>query len=1026
MKKTMLFLSLFFYSFALHASLVQENDAKQIAENFLNRKGAELFYCHNNLKGNPLFYVFNFEEPKSFVMVSANRAAKPILSYSKENQFRLPQQQTEQRIQLFIEGLGNALDSLFAVADTKNTPHAKLWDDLLDRPNDIITRSIISVSPLLTVKWGQDLGHYAARVGNSPSGCVATAVAQVMHYYKFPERGWGTKTLEGPNHNALTVDFGNTVFEWDKMSDDSRSDEQVWNLLYHVGIALSSFYSPTETASATNIIIGPLRKYFGYESTMRYFDIGELMPVMYPEYSDEYPRKMLLEQLNKKQPVILSIFGNLGGHAIVCDGYDADQDLFHLNWGWSGSNDGFYNINDLQEWFLLGMTCDIRPDVNYVPYTTPFELQKILNPGFAYPCGAGTDMPVAFADFNRDGTVDLINKKTIYYNQAGVIGNNSKGIFSGDVFEWADRLDVGDYDGDGNYDLISTSLKSNSGNFSRIVSLLDGADSQFVINKELIEKPDEGAPELNGYFVDFTGDGHLDIITSYKCWDNATSKYKIETTGFVNKNNVFTKVDHLSQLEIFDWWDIDDDGKMEAAALYLDGYTLKVGFYSITENDATLVKSVFIDNSCSDPLIFKFIDVDNDGICELISGKHSYEDGCRLWKLNGDRWEKIFDFPLYNTANAWHTNGSYWYANLSLVDFNADGFMDVVLIWHRHPSYGYGIEYYENKQGKGFVLVGEDTFDWTNAPNSAWADFNGDGYVDFATPGCFYVNTLGDGVYRKNKHAKYPEEVNVENADGHLSISWDMGSDDMTPQNALSYNLRVGTTSGAGDIVSPGKMPGVGNMIFRRTKTIKGIEDGKYYVQVQSIDHSGEAGEWSPTESAVITTSNGLDFKEKDIVMRPNQQKQLEFELMDLSRSSRSNEINWTSSNPNIVRVNQEGVIEALAEGYSVITATSTDGDQLRKGTCVVTVSLSTSIEIAPTTEHGKIFIYPNPAKNYVTIRLSGENSTENITITDLSGKMIHVFPIKAPETKIDITNLETGIYLVKARGNVQKLIITQ
>ena len=210
------------------------------------------------------------------------------------------------------------------------------------------------VLPLLTTKWGQDAPYnlQCPLKTNSKGqqqhcrvGCVACAMGQVMRYHQYPEVGIGTGT--NMFNAELTADFGNTHYDWLNMRDSYRGSysdaeaDAVATLLYHCGVAVNMIYglqsSSTFTAFANNMTTALVR-YFGYD------DEG-LRSVNRSSYTKEEWLQMIYENLSAGQPIIYS--GNsatMGGHTWVLDGYDKEGRI-HMNWGWLGSSDDYYDID---------------------------------------------------------------------------------------------------------------------------------------------------------------------------------------------------------------------------------------------------------------------------------------------------------------------------------------------------------------------------------------------------------------------------------------------------------------------------------------------------------------------------------------------------------------------------------------------------------------------------------------------------------------------------------------------------------
>lgn len=202
-----------------------------------------------------------------------------------------------------------------------------------------------SISPLLKTTWDQGAPYnYLAPEKDGVgcfTGCVATAITQVMNYHQWPEKGSGSNSyVTGTNKFNMSCNFDDVVFDWANMANSyngNTTDDQdfaVADLMYTVGVALNMDYGVSSQGGSgayTENVPYALVKYFNYDKgahvvyrdAMRYADWEQLVydqlslgPVYYAGSSDD------------------------GAHAYVCDGYK--DGYFHINWGWGGSQDGYY------------------------------------------------------------------------------------------------------------------------------------------------------------------------------------------------------------------------------------------------------------------------------------------------------------------------------------------------------------------------------------------------------------------------------------------------------------------------------------------------------------------------------------------------------------------------------------------------------------------------------------------------------------------------------------------------------------
>ena len=211
----------------------------------------------------------------------------------------------------------------------------------------------INVEPLLQTTWSQrepynNLCPKTSSGSAYPSGCVATALSQIMKYHAYPTNGIGEKQYSFKPADGvgelLYANFGATTYEWDKMLDNyvsgSYSDEEanaVATIMLHCGVSVEMNYTTSGSGAYSSEACNGLVKFFGYNA-----NIG----IVYRDYySLEQWMAMVYAELNKQRPIYYAGSDNSrGGHAFVIDGYDATG-LVHVNWGWGADGgNGYFDI----------------------------------------------------------------------------------------------------------------------------------------------------------------------------------------------------------------------------------------------------------------------------------------------------------------------------------------------------------------------------------------------------------------------------------------------------------------------------------------------------------------------------------------------------------------------------------------------------------------------------------------------------------------------------------------------------------
>lgn len=273
-----------------------------------------------------------------FVLVSADDQMPEVLAYSDNGAFCLDSLPPAMRY--WLECYDIEAEQLLTSDSPAIPQHAA---------------SFAAISPLLTCKWNQSQPFnnlapaYDDNGTKSAAGCVATAMAQIMYYYRYPQQGSGSHsylwvaTTPVGKYATLKADFGATTYDWDNMIDNyktgytSQQADAVATLLYHCAVSVDMGFG-SSSGAYTNEVPSSLNKYFGYDPNYQ-----RLRKDLYPIDS---LNQLIYAELKAKHPVLVSGQNDEGGHAFVCDGADS-RGYFHINWGWGGSNDGYFLLSAL-------------------------------------------------------------------------------------------------------------------------------------------------------------------------------------------------------------------------------------------------------------------------------------------------------------------------------------------------------------------------------------------------------------------------------------------------------------------------------------------------------------------------------------------------------------------------------------------------------------------------------------------------------------------------------------------------------
>ncbi len=354
MKKYLLtLLALVLCAGMVQANPVSVSQAKYVGQQFVQAKFEQarqsqdltLVYTGVSHRGDACFYVFNVGET-GFVMVSADDLFRPIVGYSSEGAFDAENINPE---------LNYMLNELIAGRSGRTGQAAPMvkaeWDLVMASGNLISRNGGRADTYLVQTKWNQDspYNYYAPAATGGPggrayAGCCATAMSQVMKFWNHPTQGQGTHSYTYAGHTH-SVNFGTTTYDWENMPASINNNspqeqiEAVALLMYHCGVSVNMMFEGDGSGAYSQDVPPAISNYFRYtnQAVLRNRD----------SYSYANWSNMLKEQFDMGWPVYYhgqDPNPDGGGHAFVCDGYN-DADLFHFNWGWSGSGDGWFDFD---------------------------------------------------------------------------------------------------------------------------------------------------------------------------------------------------------------------------------------------------------------------------------------------------------------------------------------------------------------------------------------------------------------------------------------------------------------------------------------------------------------------------------------------------------------------------------------------------------------------------------------------------------------------------------------------------------
>lgn len=346
-------------SFSLFADNVNVEEAQKVALGFLSvdhsqTRAADLKLAlvwdgedvQTRKDTPPAFYVFNCTNSEGFVIVAGDDMVSPILAYSHEEHFEV--QNMPSNLKLWVNYYRDQIN-WGRKQQLQPTPEVvKAWESVRTAPRATTGNVVVSYA---TAKWDQSVPYNQLcpliNGQRTPTGCVATALAIMMQYNKWPDMGQGSYTYTTATHKKTLSATFNKVYDWSNMPDTYMKGQytddqalQVARLMYHCGIISEMDYTPAASGALTNTAIYGMINYMKYDKSVAV--------LMRDWYNKEEWNMLIQQDIDANGPVI---YGGSNtkheGHQFILDGY-TDNDYYHVNWGWSGTANGYYLLSTLE------------------------------------------------------------------------------------------------------------------------------------------------------------------------------------------------------------------------------------------------------------------------------------------------------------------------------------------------------------------------------------------------------------------------------------------------------------------------------------------------------------------------------------------------------------------------------------------------------------------------------------------------------------------------------------------------------
>lgn len=400
---------------------VSLDEAQTVADRFMranNRSSVEHVHTEINAQNQSLFYIFN--SGNGFVVISGDRNSTPLLAYSFNNQYQ--RDNVIPPAQMWFDHYAQQI-ALIKEDNVINLSSQQLWDNWLNSPQGN-AKADESVSPFVTSQWDQDdfYNFYCPKDmrgsnGRAVTGCVATAMAQILYYFRWPESGTGEYTYLHEDYGVISANFGESSYHYDEMTDKPTTINPAIGLLcFHLGVAVDMVYGANSSGMFNHKAAYAMRTFFKYSPETEY---------VYRDSTTVNWDSLMVTHLDRKIPLYYAGWSvpHTDGHGFVCDGYQKMEDeryYYHFNFGWSGYYDGYFytealspggsNFNLAQEVIINGY-----PDSDqYPPICITNGNHTITSASGSFEdCSGPTADYSEMMDYRWDVTPDVVDMEGI-------------------------------------------------------------------------------------------------------------------------------------------------------------------------------------------------------------------------------------------------------------------------------------------------------------------------------------------------------------------------------------------------------------------------------------------------------------------------------------------------------------------------------------------------------------------------------------------------------------------------------------
>lgn len=432
---------------AVNANPVPLNTAKEVATNFYSQNyktpvsAMTLAYAEYAPSGQAIYFVFNINNEGGFVIVSAEDAGLPIIGSSDKGHYVVPT--TGNNVDFWMKLRKNEITAMRAKSIAATPEITTEWNNYINNITRDAHNVTSSVAQLCSTTWNQSPYYNEYCPGGSLTGCVATAMAQIMKYWNYPWKGTGVKyCYEDEKIYSFQENYGQLCFtpdtskyDWDEMPNNvTTTNHEVAKLMYDCGVSVDMDYSPS--GSGAIVVGGNPSALYSYTEYFNY-NANTIDGIMQARYTKANWISTLETELNNKRPIQYQGEDTalLEGHSWVVDGYNTSND-FHMNWGWSGYDDGYFSTTALSVDGYdfdgnLGAIIGIEPSPTAVQQITAAAAINVYpNPShgeftFEIPDNLANSQIIIYNMIGQEVSSFMVNVGTTEIN----LGTQPKGVY---------------------------------------------------------------------------------------------------------------------------------------------------------------------------------------------------------------------------------------------------------------------------------------------------------------------------------------------------------------------------------------------------------------------------------------------------------------------------------------------------------------------------------------------------------------------------------------------------------------------